>query len=289
MKIFFLSLIALLSVSSAVAQSVLVSWSQQNIANYTQEMYDAYQVKSQQELLEVNRNLAYWSEVFLVMNASLNNFSTDLDYQKKLVNELNNTAFTPLKGSSRLVIWDRIVTKDLIFEGKGLVFENDLFTVAGRVNQLLQSLTQRNFGYVHPHTTPEELVQLQQKWLAYLQGESVEQYTGLDLSKGRIPEICSLSAMHALIVALQESAEKEAITRKCLKQIYGLDALPEQADNPANYCNPDTYTLTFLLILMGEEKQAKLGRDAKWWLDFWQTNKEKLAWNAQKGHFELVN
>ncbi len=108
-------------------------------------MYDAAQKLSSTELLEKNLNDEYWSEVFLTLNASINHHSENIDYLKSLTDQLTNRTETKLKGTSRLIIRDRISNGDITFEGKGLIFENDLFILAGRANQLLQNLTGKNF------------------------------------------------------------------------------------------------------------------------------------------------
>ena len=125
----------LLTISSyeSLSQRLLTSWSQQNIENYTKEMYDEAQKLTTSELLTKNLNDKSWSAVFLTLNASVNNYSKDDTYLKGLANQVTNSTETKLVGTSRLIIWDRIITGDIIFEGKGLVIDNDLFKVGGRV------------------------------------------------------------------------------------------------------------------------------------------------------------
>jgi len=103
-------------------------------------MYDQAQMLTASELLTKNLIDQSWSAVFLTLNASVNNFSKDSIYLRALANQIDNDAGTKLQGTSRLIIWDRIINSDIIFEGKGLVIDNDLFKVAGRANQILQSL-----------------------------------------------------------------------------------------------------------------------------------------------------
>jgi len=152
--------ILLFYTSIGFSQKLLTSWSQQNIDNYTKEMYDAAQQLTPGELLDKNKNDVYWSEVFLTLNASVNNYSNDSNYLKELAKQITNTKETKLKGTSRLIIWDRITSGDIIFEGKGLVIDNDLFKTGGRANQILQNLTKKNFGYVTINSTPKELENL---------------------------------------------------------------------------------------------------------------------------------
>lgn len=268
------------------SQRLLTSWSQQNIENYTKEMYDDAQKLSASQLLEKNLKDQYWSEVFLTLNASINNFQKDTEYQKSLVNQITNQNVTKLKGTSRLIIWDRIASGEITFEGKGLVFENDLFSVAGRANQILQSLTRRNFGYVSVNSTEKDLIILRNKWLDFLNGKSVEDFKADDFKNSKIPEISSLQTVKALIISLQDNSEKDKITKNCLSRIYKLNEMPKEKDSPAVYCNPDTYTFAYLTMLFGEEKRDE-SKDSKWWMNFWIENQNKLIWNSEKGIYKI--
>lgn len=286
MRKVFILLVLLANSNLSFSQKLLTSWSQQNIENYTKEMYDEAQELSSDQLLKKNLTDVYWSEVFLTLNASLNHHSKDTVYLQSLAEQITNTTETKLKGTSRLIIWERISVGDITFEGKGIVFENDLFTVAGRANQLLQSLTNKNFGFVTPYSGEKELEIIRNKWRDYLNGTSVEEFKPNEYPNSQIPEVSSLSAIEALIISLQENPKKEEITKNCLKNVYNLDALPKGKDSPAIYCNPDTYTYAYLAILFGDEKVEET-KNAKWWLEFWSDNKNDLYWNSDKGFYEL--
>lgn len=279
-------IIFLLSFNFSYSQKLLTSWSQQNIENYTKEMYDEAQKLSSTELLEKNLKDNYWSEVFLTLNASVNHHSKDTSYLKSLTNQLTNKTETKLKGTSRLIIWDRISNGDITFEGKGLVIDNDLFTVAGRANQILQNLTSKNFGYVTISSSEKELETLKNKWKDYLDGKPVEEFKLEEYKNSKIPEISSLSAVKALIISLQDNPIKEQITKNCLKNVYKFDEMPKDKGSSAIYCNPDTYTFSYLGMLFGDEKVDE-SKNAKWWLDFWNKNQDNLLWNSEKGIYEV--
>ncbi|AYN00087.1 hypothetical protein [Chryseobacterium sp. 3008163] len=203
-----LYILLLLSFNLSFSQRLLTSWSQQNIENYTKEMYDEAQKLSSSQLLEKNLHDEYWSEVFLTLNASANHHLSNTEYQKSIALQLTNNSETKLKGTSRLIIWDRISNGDIIFEGKGLEFQNDLFTVAGRANQILQSLTKKNFGFVTIDSSKKELEELKSKWQDYLNNKPVEEFKPIKLENSKIPEISSLPAVKALIISLQPNAQK---------------------------------------------------------------------------------
>lgn len=279
-------IIFLLCFNFSYSQKLLTSWSQQNIENYTKEMYDEAQKLSSTELLEKNLKDNYWSEVFLTLNASVNHHTRDTSYLKSLTNQLTNKTETKLKGTSRLIIWDRISNGDITFEGKGLVIDNDLFTVAGRANQILQNLTSKNFGYVTINSSEKELETLKNKWKDYLDGKSVEEFKPEEFKNSKILEINSLSAVKALIISLQDTPIKQQITKNCLKNVYKLDEMPKEKGSSASYCNPDTYTFSYLGMLFGDKKFDE-SKNAKWWLDFWNKNQENLLWNSEKGIYEV--
>ncbi|MDC8004097.1 hypothetical protein POV27_08530 [Aureisphaera galaxeae] len=279
-------IIALVFLSnSAISQSRLVSWSQSNIENYTKEMYDKAQKLTTDELLEKNLNDIYWSEVFLTLNASVNNYANNTEYQKQLAKQITNQKETKLEGTSRLIIWDRIISGDIIFEGKGIVIDNDLYKVCGRANQLLQNLTGKNFGNVNINSTSSELESLKKKWLDYLTGKEITEYKKTEHKNSKIEEISSLEAFEAIIISVQPRDEKDRITAQCLKNIYGLDEMP---DNPGSeaYCNPDSYSFAYLAMLVGDEPLDKT-KDSEYWKEFWNKNKNALTWDDEKGYFVI--
>jgi hypothetical protein len=282
--LFFVSLV--FCYYESFSQKILTSWSQQNIENYTKEMYDEAQSLTSSELLMKNINDKTWSAVFLTLNASVNNYSKDAVHLAGLANQIVNSQETKLQGTSRLIIWDRIVSKDIIFEGKGLVIDNDLFKVGGRANQILQSLTNKNFGFVTANSTDKELEGIKGKWLAYLSNKPVEQYKPLEYKNTKIPEISSLIAIQALITSLQENPKKQQMVETCLKKVYNLDEMPKDKGSPATYCDPDIYTFAYLGMLLGDAKFDS-NKDAKWWQMFWDTNHNKLVWNVEKGIYEV--
>ncbi|MEO6851026.1 MAG: hypothetical protein ABI166_10355, partial [Mucilaginibacter sp.] len=175
---------------------------------------------------------------------------------------------------------------DIIFEGKGLVFDNDLYQVGGRANQILQNLTDKNFGFVNIHSSQKELEELKEKWLKFLSNAPVEEYKPTQYKNAQIPEISSLNAVQALIISLQDNSKKEQIIKNCLKKVYNLDEMPKEKGSSASYCNPDTYTFSYLGLLFGDKKFDET-KDAKWWQSFWKRNHDKLVWNDDKGIYEI--
>ena len=286
MKNLIILLILITFSQEIYSQKLLTSWSQQDIENYTREMYDNAQKLTTSELLAKNINDDSWSSVFLTLNASVNNYKENKEYLIKLAEQITNNKETKLKGTSRLIIWDRIITGDITFAGKGLIISNDLFKVGGRANQLLQNLTNKNFGFVNINSTEEELTKLQRRWINFLSDEVVEEFNPIEYPNAKIPEVSSLNAVKALIISLQDNPKKDSITKNCLKNVYKLDEMPKEKGSSASYCNPDTYTFGYLGMLFGDEKIDDK-KDSKWWLNFWTKNHEKLRWNNDLGIYEV--
>lgn len=73
-----------------------------------------------------------------------------------------------LTDSADLIIFERIDNGDMEFYGQGEIVADDLFIVAGRANWLLCMITGENFGSVTMYSTDEELKNLQQHWINWL-------------------------------------------------------------------------------------------------------------------------
>ena len=134
--------------SETYSQKMLMAWGQKDIEGWTKEKWELSQTLTVKQLLDRNLTADSWSDFFAILNASINNYTTNQEYLNDLVEQITDMTETHLKGTSRLIIWERIISGDIIFEGKGLIIENDIFKVGGRANEILQNLTKKNFGYV---------------------------------------------------------------------------------------------------------------------------------------------
>jgi hypothetical protein len=98
-----------------------------------------------------------------------------------------------------------------------------------------------------------------------------------------LEEIKSREALEALIVSLKPTAEKERLTKDCLKRLYYTDKFPPDPNSPEALCSPDGYTHGFLRVLTGIGERHEYG----WWKSWWDANRNRLAWSSEKGKFEL--
>lgn len=271
--------------NSVIAQSRLISWGMNDVKNLTEDVFNEARNINPTLWVDKSKNATTWLEVFLSINNVIEHKS-DKELMLSFAKQITDTTTTQLKDTSRLIIWDRIISKEIVFEGKGIVIENDLFTVAGRANQILQSALGKNYGYISIDTDFKTLQQLQQKWIKTIEGEDIDQWEKPKISNDNvIEEISNLKAFEAIIISIQPSAKKDVITATCLKNIYDLDEMPENPGSAA-YCNPDSYSLGYLRILTGE-KTIDPNKDYKYWEEFWNKNKEILIWDDTKGYFVI--
>lgn len=264
------------------ADGMLISWSPQTIPGMTEQRFNAAKMWPVDSV--INKNLAVndWGDIYLLMVASSQKKDLIID---RLIEQINNNSITNLKNTNRLIIWERIKSGELIFEGKGYQTEDDLFMVGGRANWILRTITGKNFGYVKTEITIDELKTLQSKWSEWRRGQEIEEYdTPYKSDSSIIEEITSIEAIDAMIFSLKDNPVKVELTRNCLKNIYSMDSLPKDPSSPANLCNPDSYTKRYLAILTGITDLHNF----EWWSNWWLENKERIVWNKQKSIFEVI-
>lgn len=240
-KTIFSSIVVLLIPFFVLADGTLMYWGAKDLEGMTEERFELAKKWTVADILQNNIAAETWPETYLVaVGASKKKDSV----VRLFIDQLVNGTQTQLRLTSRLIIWERILSGDILFEGKGFQTDDDLFSVAGRANWVLRNITKKNFGYVKPNATAADLLLLQNKWKQWLEGKPTEEYLNpFDSKKQGLDETHSLVAFEALIYSLKSSEQKTALINRCLQQIYKLDKLPEDKNNPASFCNPDNYTL----------------------------------------------
>ena len=86
----------------------------------------------------------------------------------KLIERIINKKEIGLVNYADLINLERIHAKQMKSDWHGSISKDDLFTIAGRANRLLSLITGENFGYVSMYSTPEDLTNIQEKWLKWL-------------------------------------------------------------------------------------------------------------------------
>lgn len=281
MKRKLIILICVLFSQQLMAEGILVSWGGKDLIGMTQERFEAAKSWTPEFIDQKIVTVDNWPEVYLLMVASSKQKDSVIDL---LINHLTNLKETKLALTSRLIIWDRIITKDIFFEGKGLQIGDDLFTLAGRANWILRNLTKQHFGLVTPASTKQSMQELQAKWKKWRNNEAVETYKSPFASEEKgMDEINSLTAFEAIIFSLAPNDEKEAMIKNCLAKLYNLTEMPKDKTSPANFCSPDTYSHMYLSKLSGIKEEHDYG----WWKNWWLQNSGKLVWNAEKAQFDI--
>jgi len=282
-KLALLSMTLCLSAQVIKADGILLSWSARDVPGLTEESFNAAKALGADEIPGKNLTVGSWPEAFLLMVAA-NQHKEEKPLLKALIMQITNKAKVDLKATNRLIIWERITSGEIQFEGKGYQVTDDLFTVGGRANWMLRNLTKKNFGYIRPNAADEDLTKLQQIWLRWLGGEQVEDVPEKYVSsKKGLEEVRSPEAIEALIVSLKPAPPKEKLTLDCLKRLYKLDKLPDDPDSPAALCNPDKYAHIYLATVT----ETKDKHDYSWWNSWWAKNKSNLKLNQEKGEFEV--
>lgn len=272
-----------LCVIPARADGILVSWSSNTVVGVTEQAFNEAKQASVEQILRKNLTATSWADAYLLMVGAMMH-QRDQALLTGLTEQLTSTGKAGLTGTSRLIIWERITSGEILFEGKGYQVDDDLFGIAGRANWMLRTLTKKNFGLVHPETTPTELAALKANWTKFFAGQPATEYQNPYATPVEgLNEIRSRVALEALIVALKPSAAKDQLTKTCLQQLYHLDALPADGKGSPMLCSPDTLNHRYLAILTGVEDQ----HTAEWWASWWQKNQAKLEWKSADGKFVL--
>ena len=282
-KIGLLILICCILEFRTLADGILVSWSARDVEGVTEQTFNAAKQLGVEDIIKKNLSVHSWPDAFLLMVAA-NQHKEDKRLLAGLTSQITDKAKSSLELTSKLIIWERITSGEILFEGKGYRISDDIFAAAGRSNWILRNLTKKNFGYIKPETSADELQKLQQKWTRWLKGDPVEEYRNMyESTEKGLEEIRSLEALEALIISLKPNNAKDKLTKDCLRRLYSTDKLPDDPSSPASLCNPDVYTHRYLTIVTG----IKDKHDHTWWSKWLDTNKDRLEWNREKGMFEV--
>jgi len=265
----------------AHGDGILISWAPNYLEGASQASFDQAKGLSVEAILAKNVAAKSWPDAYHVLLGA-NEHKTDKAFLAKLIEQLSDTSERKLTDTTRLIIWERITSGDILFEGKGMQVSDDLFSVAGRANWILRTITGHTFGFVRPHMPAGEIKVIQDRWRTWLAGEKIadlpEPYP--TEQKG-LEEIHSREALEALIVSLKPSDRKNRLTKECLAALYQLDELPSDPANPARLCSPDTYTRRYLSLLT----EVAGEHDAAWWSMWWSAQNRNLKWDPKSAKF----
>ena len=126
-----LLLLALGRSEPANADGTLLTWSSRSIPGMTEARWEEAKKRDVAAILDLNRRASSWADCYEVALGAVQHRG-DPALLQGLVEQLGDPTMRTLEGASQLVIWERISTGDLLFEGKGAQIDDDLFQVAGR-------------------------------------------------------------------------------------------------------------------------------------------------------------
>jgi hypothetical protein len=282
-KTLFLATVLAVASSPARGDGTLMSFHPAQIEGMTADRWERAKALKPPAILDRVRNATSWASCYeALLGASTKDGNRAL--LRALATEVSSSSGTKLDGTSGLIIWERIVTDDIFFVGKGLWVQDDLFRVAGRANWILRTVKEKSFGIVTPESSQAELDDLRGKWERFLAGESVAEIAPEFPSDAKgLEEIRSPTAIRALIRSLRPTPAKAAHVSRCLKTVYGLTELPASPDSQARFCSPDTYVHLYLAKVTPVADQHA----AEWWEAWWQDHGAALQWDAAKATFVL--
>jgi len=264
------------------AEGPLGYWSPRDLEGMTKRRWEAATNKTPAEILKLNRELKTWPEACEVV-AGAKEYAGNREFLGQVAAQLTDPTLTRLESTYRLIQWERIRAGDLVFPGRGFVVYDDVFTVAGRANWLLRTVTEKSFGYVKPGAAPEDLAALQRTWNSYLNGGApAEVEPRYRSDAGGEDELFDPLAIELLIRSLGPSPAKEALVQTCLAKV-GVKELPaDPATDPAALCNPDVMAHMFLRQVTDVETALS----AEAWAAWWTEHRDSLRWNQKTGKFE---
>jgi len=270
--------------SPASGDGVLLSWGPADIEGMNAERWSHAKALLPEDIRARVEVATSWAETYEALLGSLQ-YRDDKGFLAELATRVVLRDAGPLRGANRLIIWERVESGDILFEGKGFEVNDDLFTAAGRANWILRNLTGRDFGHVLGSSSPSEIADLQFRWFRYLSGETPCEWENPFSTPGEgLQEIQSLAALRGLISALSPSEEKSRVTHWCLERLYGLSSLPTEPGAPGRLCNPDVYTHSYLAKLTGDPEM----HDQSWWRHWLADNFKVLVWNPKSAQFYVA-
>lgn len=263
---------------------LLIAWSVQDVEGLSEKLLSRAKTVAAAEVPGRNREVRSWLDAFLTMSGAAQH-AKDTAMLAALAAQIGDAGTHGLTGTSRLIIWERVTSGDIVFEGRGLQVDDDLFTVAGRANWMLRTLTGNDFGHVGIGTSAGERGDIRGRWERWLRGERVERVENrYPAPQSGLEEIRSIEALEGMIASLAPNPAKLRLIQACLKrQRIPGDTLPADPKGRASLCNPDNYTFSYLTLLTGVEEQ----HDFEWWSAWWGENRERLVWNRETGRFDV--
>lgn len=267
----------------AYADDILGEWNvQKDIKNFSPYQYENAKSWNSKQIANMLENNTTWAQLFFLSYGARHRYNQgDTTIIKELIRLVRKNKVVPMTETYKLIIWERIYNGDMVFEGRGIIVDDDVFNVAGKANWILRYIYGVRFGLVKMNSTQFALDELARKWTELYKGRSA----------GAIPEVIHNSktlaclkdtlVLKTLIRSLQPSQKKTEYINTCLQQ-FKLKSAPKDPLMSGYYCNPDNYTTEYLNKIVDLKTPLK-SPDA--WKRWYEANKSKIVYDEKKKKF----
>src|SRR5688572_20076600 len=93
--------------STAYADGVLVGWSNSDVSEMNTKAIDAVTALPVAVLVQRNLTVKTWSDAFMMLIGATAHIR-DANFHKAMIDQITNTSEVQLRGTRRLIIWERI-------------------------------------------------------------------------------------------------------------------------------------------------------------------------------------
>ncbi|MCS7077229.1 MAG: hypothetical protein NZ455_11000 [Bacteroidia bacterium] len=277
--------IVMFYIFSAHADDILGEWNvQKDIKNFSPYQYENAKSWTSKQIATMLENNTTWSQLFFLSYGARHRYNSgDTSIIKELIQLVQKNRVIPMTETYKLIIWERIANGDMVFEGRGIIVDDDLFNVAGKANWILRYIYGVRFGLVKINSTQFALDELARRWTELYKGKSA----------GAVPEEIHNSktlaclkdtlVLKTLIGTLNPSEKKTQYINTCLEQ-FKIKSVPKDPLVSGYYCNPDNYTIEYLNKII-ELKSPLKTPDA--WKRWYEANKSKIVYDEKKKKFVI--
>jgi len=281
----FFVLSALLLTYSVYADDILGEWNvQKDIKNFSPYQYENAKNWTSKQIASMLESNTTWSQLFFISYGARHRYNQgDTTMIKELIKLVQKNKVIPMTETYKLIIWERIRNGDMVFEGRGVIVDDDLFNVAGKANWILRYIYGVRFGLVQINSTQFALDELARKWTELYKGRSAGATPEVIHNSKTLACLKDTLVLKTLIFTLQPSEKKTQYINSCLEQ-FKLKSVPKDPLVSGYYCNPDNYTIEYLNKIV-ELKSPLKSADA--WKRWYDANKSKIVYDEKKKKFVI--
>lgn len=280
---FFLSVLMLSSFPKVWADDILGEWSvQKDIKGFAPMQYEQAKSWTSTQIAAMVENNTTWAQLYFLCYAARYRYNQqDTTIIREMIRLVKKNKVTPMTETYKLIVWERIANKDMIFEGRGIIVDDDVFNVAGKANWILRSIYGVRFDMVTLKTNDYALEGLARQWKEFYKGKASGAKPEIVHNSKTLSSLKDTTVLKILIGSLAPSEKKKTYVNTCLEQ-YKMKAVPKNNLEPAYYCNPDNYAMEYLNKIVELKSPLK---NADGWTRWYATNKSKLVYDEKKKKF----